>query len=1402
MSDFSLEKCLQPHAECDETLGMRMDLLKKFRRSGDHIAAAALARELAREATWGARSAVLIGQALAAVQAHAEAADFLDRQRRRHPMEASLHHNFGISLQALKRFPEALSAFRRAIEILPGSEMSMTSAGSVLRELGRTEEALEFHGAAVRLNPQNAHALYNLGNTLSAIKEYSAAENAYRKSLEIQPEMVECLNNLISSLFLQSKFKEAVPFLIKLNKLCSNQEKYLVLLIKALREVNQPLRALHFAELILQDHTPSAVNYSLAASCLSILGRADEAHAYYTKAIDLDPGNVTLHGPRIYTANYLNYSDPIELFEIHRAYGRLLEQNQEISRFFGCYRKRSGQRIRIGYVSGDFCKHPVTSFFLPVLEQHDRTAFEVFCYSNYVWEDSVTRRIRKLADHFEEIFKLSDGEFYEKIQKDKIDILVDLSGHTARSRLSVFAQKPAPIQVTMIGYMQTTGLKAVDYRITDAWLDPEGFSEHVHTEKLIRMDSGAICFQAPATSPDSCEPPCLSGKPFTFASFNNLAKVNDQVLDVWARVLLGLPQTRMRVIAIEAQFFLEKMRLRGVSAERFEILPRMQEYDYLEAHNGVDLILDTFPFNGLTVTMNALWMGVPCVTLKGNTSASRAGFALLDRVGLGEFAATNAEEFVRIATHWAQHPYGLASIRAMLRGRFSGAWTDAVRYTRELEKHFHAMWEAVPVAPSEAGGLPETNVGTTDFGYVLESSPQELVCQENAGQELGGRCLKASAVERLREELEVLRSNSVDSKAIAHAAQKIQAEPERAAALRDLGGQWAGLGWDWRVALMVGEIWHLVGDPAQAGIWMRHAWVGPEKGEHWFELALAWERIGGEREAMEALRMACSVEEPSPKAILLLANRCVAQTPADAEALYRKAISFSPSLWQAYLNLSLLLQKRGAIEAALTLAEYAVKLTEDSRPLLNLATCQNLTGRFSDGLQTLLRIPQGSGDAGAVYTGVGKSFWGLGRPAEAAGAFAKAIEIDPCERANHDNFLHILNHIPELPAETYFEKHREFSALFEKPLLRVLPFKNSRDPRKRLRIAYISPDLRTHSVSYFIEPILRAHRRSDFEVLGIFTSPWRDSITERLEKMCDQWLDAADWTDEELAQRLEQEQIDILVDLSCHSAGNRLLVFARKPAPVQITMIGMQQTTGLTSMDYRITDADMDPPGLTEGIHSEKLLRLKRAFVFQPPHSDVKVEPLPAREVGFITFGSFNNFAKTHPGVLEAWAAVLQRVPNSRLGAVVPEGAVFEEFFARAGIAPDRVFRMERQAGDDYLRMHHGVDIALDCFPFAGLTVSLFAAWMGVPTVTLAGKIPAARAGVSILRSLGLEDWVASDPADFIERAVAYASDWERLSEIRGSLRERMGRELSNRDAFIQDYEAQLRGAWSIWCVS
>jgi predicted O-linked N-acetylglucosamine transferase (SPINDLY family) len=388
-----------------------------------------------------------------------------------------------------------------------------------------------------------------------------------------------------------------------------------------------------------------------------------------------------------------------------------------------------------------------------------------------------------------------------------------------------------------------------------------------------------------------------------------------------------------------------------------------------------------------------------------------------------------------------------------------------------------------------------------------------------------------------------------------------------------------------------------------------------------------------------------------------------------------------------------------------------------------------------------------------------------------------------------------------------FAEHRQWGRLHADALTAAAgPHSNDRTPDRRLRIGYVSGHFFGHAVNFFSEPILASHDHRQCEVYCYSNSAHADETTARLRTYAQQWREIHALDDEQAAELVRQDQVDILVDLAGHIGGNRLLVFARKPAPIQVTYIGYQNTTGMAAMDYRLTDEWADPPGMSEAYYTEKLVRLPRSFFcYRPSPEAPAVSPLPALSNGFVTFGSFNNFAKVTPEVLSAWGALLQAVPQSRLvilaHAVRSLGEYLARAFERQGISAERVTLADRCSRGEYLEWIRRVDIALDPFPFNGHTTTCDALWQGVPVVTLAGRTYASRFGSSAHVNLDLRDLIAQSPEQYVEIATRLAGDVGRLSELRATLRERMaGSPLLDFAGFTRHLEAAYRQMWQRWC--
>jgi protein O-GlcNAc transferase len=429
-----------------------------------------------------------------------------------------------------------------------------------------------------------------------------------------------------------------------------------------------------------------------------------------------------------------------------------------------------------------------------------------------------------------------------------------------------------------------------------------------------------------------------------------------------------------------------------------------------------------------------------------------------------------------------------------------------------------------------------------------------------------------------------------------------------------------------------------------------------------------------------------------------------------------------------------------------------------------------------------------------------------GRTEEAAVFFRKALEIDPGLNIAHINLIFVMVLLESARPEEVYAEHVAWAKIHADPLLaQAKPHGNSRDPERRLRIGYLSADFREHALSYFIEPALAQHDGAAFEVYCYHSGRIVDDVTRRLAQYADHWHEIIDLDDEQAAELIRSEGIDILVDLSGHLRDNRLLVCARKPAPIQLTYLAYPNTTGMRAMDYRITDAVCDPPGATERYYRETLIRLPRCMWCYQPRADMPaVAPSPAQKTGRVTFASMNGANKVTERMLSLWARILGEVPDSRLVlTTVPEQgrARIRDALTQAGIDETRISMHDRLPTKDFWALYAGIDILLDTFPMNGGTTTCEALWLGVPVVTRSGNIFQSRAGLSILRSMGLDELVAGSDAEYVRIAVALAQDGERLAALRAGLRERMrASPLTDARGYARDLEAAYRGIWRTWC--
>jgi protein O-GlcNAc transferase len=525
-----------------------------------------------------------------------------------------------------------------------------------------------------------------------------------------------------------------------------------------------------------------------------------------------------------------------------------------------------------------------------------------------------------------------------------------------------------------------------------------------------------------------------------------------------------------------------------------------------------------------------------------------------------------------------------------------------------------------------------------------------------------------------------------------------------------------------------------------------------------------------------------------------------------------RAIELAPDNAVYHNSLGIAFGQRLRPEEAIAAFRRALAVDPGYQPALaNLATVLYGAGQFDEAEDCFRRLLHLGSRSADIHTNLGNLLQAQGRLDEARALYDRALQLDPPNAGAHAARVFNCLYEPRSAPGDALACARRFADEQEKALaVHRRAHDNAADPDRRLRIGYVSADFRCHSVAYFIEPILACHDRARFEVYCYATGPVRDAVTERLEASADHWVVARGLRDADLAQRIRADRIDILVDLSGHSAGNRLLVFARKPAPLQFTWIGFLATTGLRSIDYRLTDGIADPADQAEDLHSERLIRLPRSCLcYRPPLEAPGVAPLPALTSGCMTFGSFNTPAKHNARVLELWAGILQAVPQSRLllkGRGLERGRLRSMtlgVFTSHGIAAERILLQPYENDQtEYLRRYDAVDIGLDPFPHNGVTTTCAALWMGVPVVALRGDRHCARMCASVLTNAGLAEMVADHPEEYRQVAVALAADPRRLAQLRSDLRDRLrASALMDEAGVTREVEAALRSAWRDWCL-
>lgn len=605
----------------------------------------------------------VLGVACAAQGKAADALQAKERAVALLPADAEARTNLGNALSDARRWPEAETQFRAAISIDARSVASWKGLAGVMAGTGRFRDAAACLQRCASLQPASADALNEWGNALRVAQQMREARAVYERALALDPRHVEATTNLGNTL----------------------------------ADLGRPAEAeAQYRKAIALEPSRAAIHSNLG-NLLKFLGRFEESLDCYREALRLDPDFEPARVNFMLGLNHVPGVSPQEMKRHAQAFGRWATAR---AGRVAVAPRAAGAKLRVGWVGGDFRAHPVGYFIESTLAKWTQGDIELIAYPTFLAEDEVTARIRPRFSRWTPIANMDDRTAAQRIASDGVDVLVDLAGHTAHGRLGVFAWRPARVQATWLGYFATTGLEQMDWLIADAISVPPGEDDRF-TERIWRLPGSRMCFTPPQSAAEVAPLPALEKGHVTFGSFQNLGKINDGVLALWARVMAQVPGSRLRVQNAQLgedetqRAFRERLAANGIDPSRASLHGKTSRTDYLRAHGEVDLILDTFPYPGGTTTCEALWMGVPTVTLAGDTMLSRQGESLLAAANLPQWIARDADAYVRIGAKTTTDLPALAAVRASLREQVaSSPLFDAGRFASDLARAFDGMARA------------------------------------------------------------------------------------------------------------------------------------------------------------------------------------------------------------------------------------------------------------------------------------------------------------------------------------------------------------------------------------------------------------------------------------------------------------------------------------------------------------------------------------------------------------------------------------------------------------------------------------------------------------------------------------------------------------------------------------
>lgn len=1175
----------------------------------------------------------------------------------------------GACLNQQGQLEDAISAMRKATKFLPDDPQTYNNLGVTLKTYGALKESESILRHALRIKNNFAEAQNNLGVTLWAQGKLLEGEECFRKAIHMQPDYVEAHCNLGINLKDQRRYLDAEHSLKHTLRLSPTHTEAL----NSLGNLYQGMNRLSDAETIFNEALKikpdfAKVHYNLG-NVRQDQGNLQASEQHYQEALKCKPSYSDAFDGLLFVSNYHADKSADEIFALYQEYDRQFGIPHHTEWQTHQNNRSPDRRLKLGYVSPSFYDHPVFKFMEPLLVNHDKNKFEIYAYAEVKREDQATLNCKQHVDHWISTIGMSDEALVKHIRSDKIDILIDLAGHTGLNKLAVFARKPAPVSLHWLDFGYTTGLTSVDYYLTDLQTGPIG-SEHLFSEQLWRLPAPPLTYR-PAKGMGQVSPLPASHRGYiTFGTLTRAIRLNRHTINAWVELLKRVENSRLVVDSNNFKDPVMQESLRnqfvsqGIDPKRLDIGYHSPPWDIIR---DIDIGLDCFPHNSGTTLFENLYMGVPFITYAHRPGVGRIGSSILSGINRYEWIAHSQEEYVEKLVTLASDIPGLVKIRTTLRKEMQNSpLMDEQGFTITVENAYLAMFKkwAKTIAP---GSFSSNIHAQAEF-----PAPTPIATDAATFYNLG---------------IDHQMNGRTDEAETAY-IQAVNIQPDFVDAYNNLGV------------------------------------VFQQKKQY--------------ADAENSLALALQFRPDYTDAQFNLANTFKLKPDLlKAEENYRKVIELQPDYTNAHYNLGDVLQQQG-------------------------------------------------------------------RPEEAEKSLKHAIELTPDHINAFSTLLFTLNYHPDKSSEEIFASYREYNKRFCVPFHDSwISHSNSRDPNRCLKVGYVAPSYRKHPARYFIEPLLAHQNKKSIQTFAYIDVAEENGADDLFHPYVDHWISSKNMTDQELNDIIRRHEIDVLVDLAGHTAGNRLQVFARRPAPVSLHWLDFGYTTGLTAIDYYLTDTITVPPG-NQDYFSETLFNIETpALAYRPPKKTGPVNTLPAHQNKYITFGTLTRAIRINYKTIRVWAEILKKVTDSKL--IINSGSFTDPAmqetvackFLEHGITRDRLEIGCQTPPWNVLRR---IDIMLDCFPHNSGTTLIESLYMGVPYITLADRPSVGRLGSSILASIEHQELIATTEDEYINLAVSLSADLSRLNQLRKNLRQEMqASPLMAEEPFAQKMEKAYRDMFRKW---